>query len=246
MKNKYLMTETLFSSVATYMILKKLMTDFTDWDAFKLGIIDKDGKKLRHPVSSKERESWDILTRFCWNLKKTSMKFLGKSKFVQYFTAAYLLKDSINMFYYDANKNRLDETVLDTLTCEKQLAILTVLKKLPIVECNEENLEVMMHRYINDVEAAMIEHVEIFDLIEGGGGGGAGAGGGGNSSGGVAGGKGGGTGITGFAATTTQNLAPGPGQYLGVKKRKQTNPNRFVKRDLSKILKKKKKEIVWK
>lgn len=167
MKNNYLLSESLIGSVSIYMILKRLMTDFKDWDAHKLGIIDKDGNKLRHPVSSKEREAWDILTRFCWNIKKISTKFIGKSKFSTYFTAAYLLKDSINAFYIEKNREKLNETLLDDMTYAKQLALHNALKQINVgTKVTEENLELMIFKYISEVESLLEKNPEIRLMFE--------------------------------------------------------------------------------
>ena len=127
--NKYILNETLTGTITVYLILRKLMQPWEEWDAYKLKIIDKDGKKLRHPVSSKEREAWDMLTRFCWNLKLISNKFVGKSKFSSWFTSAYLLKDSFDYFYIETNKDRLNES-LGEITFATQNALYEVISKL--------------------------------------------------------------------------------------------------------------------
>jgi hypothetical protein len=168
----YLLTESLIGSVSIYMILKRLMTEFTEWDAFKLGIIDKNGNKLKSPVNSREREAWDILTRFCWNLKKITMKFIGKSKFVSYFTAAYLLKDSINLFYINRNIEYLNETLLSDITYSKQLNLHTFMKKLPIVEkLTEDNVELLMFKYMSIIEKCLVDNPAIRLIFEDEGGG---------------------------------------------------------------------------
>jgi hypothetical protein len=225
MKSNYLLTESLAGSIAVYMILKKLMTEFSDWDACKLGIIDKDGKKLKHPISAKEREAWDILTRFCWNIKKISMKFIGKSKFAQNFTAAYLLKDQITSFFIEKYKNKLDESVLDDMTYSKQSLIHNIIKKLPDVKCtDEDDLEMYIFKHLNEVEKILADS-EINAIFEDS------------------------IGVAGSATSNgVDNLAPGPGAILG--DRKKIDSNKFqkksltkpLKKDLSKIIKKKKRK----
>jgi len=57
----------------TYRIVKLLTTPFDKQEAFKFGIIDKDGKVLRKNKSlrlEKERKSYTILHRFVFNLKR--------------------------------------------------------------------------------------------------------------------------------------------------------------------------------
>jgi len=158
MKTKYILSESLIGSVSVYMILRKLMMPFNEWDAFKLGIIDKDGNKKKHPVTAKERESWDMLTRLCWNIKKITTKFIGKSKFASYFTAAYLLKDSLNS-YIKVNQVKLDETVLSDITCTKQLIIHNAIKKL------HESILIPQHNIIVNEEQNNIVELEIHKFI---------------------------------------------------------------------------------
>ena len=63
--------------VITYRVVKLLVTPFEKQDAFKYGIIDKDGKVLRKYKTLKttaEKKSYTILHRFVFNLKR----ILGK------------------------------------------------------------------------------------------------------------------------------------------------------------------------
>ncbi|NCP97683.1 hypothetical protein GW796_05510 [archaeon] len=139
----YILSENMVSTVALYMILKKLMLPFNKWDAYKLGLIDKDGKKLKNAVSAKEKKAWDLLTKFVWNFKKILNKFVGRSNLATYITAAYLLKDSLSTFYIEYNKEILNETLLSDLTYTKQNSIYELLKKInsPSEKITEENFE---------------------------------------------------------------------------------------------------------
>lgn len=61
----------------TYRIIKLLVTPFREHDAFKFGIIDKDGKVLRKYktiTNTQEKRSYTLLHRFVFNLKR----LLGK------------------------------------------------------------------------------------------------------------------------------------------------------------------------
>ena len=58
--------------VITYRVIKLLITPFKKQEAFKYGIIDKDGKVLRKYRTLKttaEKKSYTILHRFVFNLK---------------------------------------------------------------------------------------------------------------------------------------------------------------------------------
>jgi len=59
--------------VITYRVVKLLATPFNKQEAFKYGIIDKDGKVLRKYRTLKttaEKKSYTILHRFVFNLKR--------------------------------------------------------------------------------------------------------------------------------------------------------------------------------
>lgn len=79
----------------TYRIIKLLTTPFEKQDAYRLGIIDKNGKVLRKTKelkTGKERDSYTILHRFVFNLKRLiNLVPGGKSKLGTYAAALGLL-----------------------------------------------------------------------------------------------------------------------------------------------------------
>ena len=79
----------------TYRIIKMLTTPFDKQDAYKLGIIDKNGKVLRKTKdlkTAKERDAYTILHRFVFNLKRLiNIVPGGKSKLGTYAAALGLL-----------------------------------------------------------------------------------------------------------------------------------------------------------
>ncbi len=83
----------------TYRIVKLLVTPWKEQAAYKYGIIDNNGKLLRRGkdlVTAKEKDSYTILHRFVFNLKRLlGMLPGGKTKFASYATAlALLLKEN--------------------------------------------------------------------------------------------------------------------------------------------------------
>ena len=88
----------------TYRVIKMLVTPFEKTDAYKYGIIDKNGKVLRKNKTltiAKEKDAYTILHRFVFNLKRL-INFIpgGKSKLGTYAAAlGLLLKENkdINM-----------------------------------------------------------------------------------------------------------------------------------------------------
>ena len=91
----YIINESLSGTVLAYSILNRLRLPWEEWEAFKLGLIDSNGKLIKHAVSSKEREVWTAFDRLLWNLKKILIRFVGNSRLAHYMTAAYLLRDSL-------------------------------------------------------------------------------------------------------------------------------------------------------
>jgi len=82
-----------------YRFLRILTTPWEDQDAFKHGIIDKDGKLLRKHNTLKsedEKKSFTLLHRLVFNLKRILHKVpLVKSKLGTYATALFLLKQHL-------------------------------------------------------------------------------------------------------------------------------------------------------
>ena len=88
----------------TYRFLKLLTTPFEDQDAFKLGVIDEKGNRIRQPKSTKPavelsttelRNSYTILHKLVFNIKKLFNKVPGlRTKVGTYAAALFLLKDT--------------------------------------------------------------------------------------------------------------------------------------------------------
>lgn len=84
--------------VITYRIVKLLTQPFDKSNAFKMGIIDKNGKvlrKARELNTAKEKDSYTILNRFVFNLKRILQRVGLKSKLSSFAVAlALLLKEN--------------------------------------------------------------------------------------------------------------------------------------------------------
>ena len=118
----------------TYRFLKLLTTPFEKTDAFKLGIIDKDGHRIKLPKSTKPavelttselKNSYTILHKLIFNIKKLFAKVPGlRTKVGTYAAALFLLKDTFKehvedpdmfekefMKYLKENKIELDREI---------------------------------------------------------------------------------------------------------------------------------------
>jgi len=58
----------------TIRILRMLSTPIEGSQAYKLGIVDKDGKKIKNPVTGTEKDSYSMLQRFVFKLQRALMK----------------------------------------------------------------------------------------------------------------------------------------------------------------------------
>jgi hypothetical protein len=80
----------------TYQFIKRLVQPFERWDAFKYGVIDKDGNVLipREQLKGAAKDSWGYFDILCANLKKLLAKLPGgKSSIASYAAAFMLLKE---------------------------------------------------------------------------------------------------------------------------------------------------------
>ena len=97
--------------VITYRVIKLLVTPFEKQEAFKYGIIDKDGKvlkKFKQLKREKERKAYTILHRFVFNLKRI-LKRVGLGSRLGSFAVALglLIKE---------DKNYVEQTITNCLS----------------------------------------------------------------------------------------------------------------------------------
>ena len=107
--------------VITYRVVKLLVTPFEKQDAFKLGIIDKDGnvlKKYKTLQTRAEKNSYTILHRFVFNLKRI-LKRVGLGGTLGTFAVALatLLREDKN---YEEHKSLIESAVISYLKETKQ------------------------------------------------------------------------------------------------------------------------------
>lgn len=96
----------IIDTLIVFRILKMLTTPFNKQQAFKLGFIDKNGKRIKkikneqglmvdnNPKTRMEKSSMTFLHRLVFNLKRIIEKVpFGKSQFASYAVALLLLKE---------------------------------------------------------------------------------------------------------------------------------------------------------
>ena len=107
--------------VITYRVIKLLITPFEKQEAFKQGIIDKDGKVLRRNRTLKttaEKKSYTVLHRFVFNLKRLLQKAgLGGRLGTFAVALATLLREDNR---YEDHKSLIEGAVITYLKETKQ------------------------------------------------------------------------------------------------------------------------------
>jgi len=102
--------------VITYRVVKLLATPFNKQEAFKYGIIDKDGKvlrKFRTLKTTAEKKSYTMLHRFVFNLKRILAKAgLGGRLGTFAVALALLLREDKR---YEEHKSLIESAVISYL-----------------------------------------------------------------------------------------------------------------------------------
>lgn len=74
--------------------LRLLTTKWEKTNAFKLGILDKNGKVLKKPETNEEKNAYNIFHKLVYNIKRLINKLpLGKSTIASYAAALFLIKE---------------------------------------------------------------------------------------------------------------------------------------------------------
>ena len=74
--------------------LRLLTTKWEDTNAFKLGIVDNKGNKLKKPETSEEKSAYNTFHKLVYNIKRVINKLpFGKSTIASYAAALFLIKE---------------------------------------------------------------------------------------------------------------------------------------------------------
>ncbi len=80
-----------------YRIIKDLTTPFDESEAFKLGLIDDEGKRLKKASTPEEKKAVSYYNRFVFNIKRLMGKVGLKSKLATFAAALFLMRENNNM-----------------------------------------------------------------------------------------------------------------------------------------------------
>ena len=84
----------------TFRFIRMLVMRWENWDAYKMGIIDKEGKRIKDKKieTSEEKASYTPFIRLCANIKRLVSKVPGGgSKLGSFAAALFLIKEKYNL-----------------------------------------------------------------------------------------------------------------------------------------------------
>jgi len=120
---KYLVESQAIDTWVVYQFIRKLTTPFVDTQAYKLGIISKDGEILRKRSSLKTPQEQNAMTVFdsmIFKIKRMIEKLPGgKTKLASFSAALFLIHEEKNYLYYLQNNDILKSDFSIYMECYK-------------------------------------------------------------------------------------------------------------------------------
>ena len=118
---KLYLDEGIVSSVAAFTFIKKLTTSFENWEEFKNGIIDKDGKIINRT------KKIPIFNGIARKIKILFQRFVPNKKYLALLLTMYLLKkESVS----DPLENLVKEELDQKLTLEEKVVLIDILTEI--------------------------------------------------------------------------------------------------------------------
>ena len=82
----------------TFRFLRQLVTPWKETKAYKLGLVDENGKVLRKAVTPEEKDAYTLFFRLVYNIKRLLNKVpFGKTKLASYAAALWLVHENTQM-----------------------------------------------------------------------------------------------------------------------------------------------------
>ena len=111
--------------VYTFRFIRMLVLKWPEWDAYKQGIIDDNGKRIKSVKldTQEKKNAWTPFIRLCANIKRLISKIPGGgSRLGGFVSALYLIKENGNLKDKDIQKilESVDINDLDFLSEENQ------------------------------------------------------------------------------------------------------------------------------
>ena len=162
----------------TYRFVKLLVTPFEKQEAYKLGVIDKNGNRILQPGTNvptilntiAEKNSYTVLHKLVFNIKKIFAKVPGlRTKLGSYAAALFLLKDTFKedvdtkmweqefMKYLKENNIELDNTISEEVTLDNGQLPKGIYKLVNDITFDAED--------VDSPDALEGDEVQVFDSV---------------------------------------------------------------------------------
>src|SRR6056300_1819672 len=153
----------------TYRFVKLLTTPFEQTDAYKMGIIDKDGYRTDKKLyKQSEQSAYTVLHKLVFNIKRIFAKVPGlRTRLGTYAAALFLLKDTFKehvedpqifekefMKFIKENNIELDDTIVEEVTLDNGKLSKGIYKLTQEVISSEDE---------DEIEALAGDEVEVFE-----------------------------------------------------------------------------------
>jgi hypothetical protein len=113
----------IIDTLFVFRLLRKLTMKYEKWDAYKSGVIDNKGNILlkKKERDKKQKDSFNMLDRLAWNLKRLLGKVPGgKSQVASYIAALALIKEYTITHKNEATSEYLAERLEEHGLAKKQ------------------------------------------------------------------------------------------------------------------------------
>lgn len=88
----------LADTLYAFRFLKLLVTPWEETSAYKIGLIDDEGKLIKKPKTSEEKDTYTVYHKLVYNVKRLLNKLpFGKSRLASYTAALYLIKEETGL-----------------------------------------------------------------------------------------------------------------------------------------------------
>jgi hypothetical protein len=108
-----------------FSFIKRLVTPFEKWEAYKEGIIDKDGNvliKRKDYSKANQKKAFGVFDQLILNIKKLLAKVPGgSSRLGTYAAALWLIKEEKKLEEYSSLNENFNEDAYIVSSCEKFL-----------------------------------------------------------------------------------------------------------------------------
>jgi hypothetical protein len=94
--------------------LRLLTTPWEKTGAYRMGIVDENGKKLKKPETSEEKSVYNVFHKLVFNIKRLLNKIpFGKSTIASYLAALYLIKEHTGL-----SDSKIKKIIKETTGCD--------------------------------------------------------------------------------------------------------------------------------